>query len=825
MYKTSTRALLAAVVGTVTLLGRFDRLPVVSAAGPGSLGLASQQGSPSPTANSDPEAAMRRQLLNSYCTGCHNGKLKTAGLALDSLNTEQVGPDAAVWEKVLRKVQSGQMPPVGRTRPDKEAASHFTHALAASLDSAAAAAPNPGRPAVHRLNRTEYVGAIRALLALEIDGRALLPADDSGFGFDNNADVLTMSPALLERYLTASTKITRLALGDTDISPSIARYQVSRLLRQEERMSEALPFGTRGGIAIRHTFPLDGEYVIKIRMKRGDAIVGVDKGDEVEIRLDGVQLKRFTLGGDEDMKGITWVKGVSLPLNRPDVIKRHAYETTADDGFEVRLPVKAGTRVVGVAFLKDSSVEEGALGTSGEERPGRSGWPGVDHVEVAGPYNGTRAADTPSRKQIFVCRPTAPREETACASKIIGSLARRAYRRPVSAADIAPLLAFYENGRREGSFDKGIQLALERLLVDPEFLFRLERDPAGLKPGTVYKISDVELASRLSFFLWSTVPDDDLLAAAEKGKLKDPEVLTQQVRRMLADPRASAMVNNFSGQWLLVRNVRLHSPDVALFPEFDDNLREAFTRETELFFESQFRDDRSVLDLLRANYTFVNNRLADLYGIPNVYGSHFRRVTLQDEKRFGILGQGSILTVTSYPDRTSPVLRGKWVLENLLGAPPPPPPPDVPTLTENSRAKPTTVRQRLEQHRANPGCASCHARMDPLGFPLENFDAIGQWRDTENDVPIDSSTVLPDGTKVDGPVAYRNALLARREEFVTNVTEKLMTYALGRGVDYYDSPSVRRIVNETAVHEYRWSDIVLGIVRSVPFQMRRTPQP
>jgi hypothetical protein len=395
----------------------------------------------------------------------------------------------------------------------------------------------------------------------------------------------------------------------------------------------------------------------------------------------------------------------------------------------------------------------------------------------------------------------------------------------VTTADIQPLLDFYEKGRREGNFEKGVQVALERLLVDPEFLFRLERDPAGLKPGTVYKISDLELASRLSFFLWSTVPDDDLLKAAEQGALKDPAGLTKQVKRMLADPRASAVANNFPGQWLLVRNVRLHTPDVAIFPEFDDNLREAFARETELFFDSQFREDRSVLDLLRADYTFVNNRLAELYGIPNVYGSHFRRVKLEDPKRYGLLGQGSILTVTSYPDRTSPVLRGKWVLENLLGAPPPPPPPDVPAFPENSRAKPTTVRQRLEQHRANATCASCHARMDPLGFPLENFDAIGQWRDSENEVPVDSSTVLPDGTKVDGPVAFRNALLQRREEFVTTVVEKMMTYALGRGVDYYDLPAVRRIVNDTAANDYRWSDIVLGIVKSVPFQMRRTPQP
>jgi hypothetical protein len=777
-----------------------------------------------PAVTSPGDGAARRELLKTYCIACHNAKLKTAGLVLDSVDGDKVGPNAALWEKVLRKVSTGQMPPVGRARPDKETALRFTRGLATALDRAAAADPDPGRPEVHRLNRTEYVGAIRALLDLEIDGRALLPPDDSGFGFDNNADVLSMSPALLERYMAAATKISRLALGDPDINPAITRYQVSRLLRQEERMSDALPFGTRGGVAIRHTFPLDGEYVVKIRMKRGAGIIGVDKGDQLEVRLDGVRLQLFTLGGLEEMKGITYVSGVSLPLNRPDILKRYIYDTTADDGFEVRFTAKAGTRVVGVAFLKDSSVDEGALGSSGEPRRGRGSSPGVDHVQISGPHSGAAPEDTPSRQRIFVCRPSTARQERACASTIIETLARRAYRRPVTNADVQALLQFYEAGRGEGTFEKGIQVALERLLVDPEFLFRLERDPEGLKPGSVYRLSDVELASRLSFFLWSTVPDDELLTLAERGKLKDPAVLTQQVRRMLADARATAMVNNFASQWLLVRNVRLHTPDVAAFPQFDDNLREAFARETELFFESQFREDRSVLDLLRADYTFVNSRLADLYGIPNVYGSHFRRVTLTDAKRHGVLGQGSILTVTSYPDRTSPVLRGKWVLENILGAPPPPPPPDVPALQESSKTKPTTVRQRLEQHRANAVCASCHARMDPLGFALENFDAIGQWRETEQDVAIDAKTVLPDGTTVDGPVAFRNALLARHDEFVTNVVEKLLTYALGRGLEHYDAPSVRRIVNDTSARDYRWSEIVLAIVKSVPFQMRRTPQ-
>jgi hypothetical protein len=777
----------------------------------------------------DPTAASRRALINTYCVGCHNARLKTAELVLETVDAERVGTHAAIWEKVLRKVQSGQMPPVGARRPDAAASAAFTKELAAALDRAAAADPNPGRPAVHRLNRTEYVGAIGELLDLEVDGRALLPADDSGFGFDNNADVLTMSPALLERYMSAATKISRLAIGDTDVSPSITRHRVSRLLRQEGRMSDQLSFGTRGGLAVRHTFPLDGEYVFKVRMKRGDVIIGVDKGDQVEVRLDGVRLQQFTLGGVEEMKGITYTRGVSLPVDRPEVIKRYVYETTADDGFEVRALVKAGTRTVGVAFLKDSSVPEGPLGTAvgddGQPTGPRSNWPGVDHVQIAGPYNGVTPADTPSRRRIFVCKPTAPEQEGACASRILRTLARRAYRRPVTDADLNVLMSFYESGRSGGgTFDKGIQVALERLLVDPEFLFRVERDPEGMKPGTVHRLSDLELASRLSFFLWNTIPDEELLAAAERGALKDPAVLDRQVRRLLADPRAVAMVTNFTSQWLLVRNARLHVPDVAVFPDFDENLREAFARETELFVESQFREDRSVLDLLRADYSFVNDRLAELYGIPGVYGSHFRRVPLRDERRHGILGQGSVLMVTSYPDRTSPVLRGKWVLDNLLGAPPPPPPPDVPTLQENTKSKPTTVRQRLEQHRENAFCANCHARMDPLGFPLENFDGIGRWRESENGMAIDAKATLPDGATIDGPVAFREALLSRREEFATNVVEKLMTYSLGRGVDYYDAPAVRRIVRETAAREYRWSDIVLGIVKSVPFQMRRTPQ-
>jgi hypothetical protein len=816
MPSKASRRVLVAVLAVGTLeLGAYP-----SALKPAPLLQAGSQ--QAPAANDD--GAARRTLVNTYCVTCHNNKLKTANLVLDSVDAAHVGANAEIWEKVLRKVRSGQMPPRGGRRPDADATRQFTGQLAQALDDAAAAAPNPGRPVPHRLNRTEYVAAIHDLLDLTVDGRALLPADDSGFGFDNNADVLALSPALLERYMSAAAKISRLAIGDPDIRPTISRYQVPRLLKQDDRMSESLTFGTRGGIAVQHTFPLDGEYVVKLRMRRGETIIGLDKGDQVEVRLDGARLQLFTLGGLEEMKGITYASGVSLPKDRPDVLKRYQYDRTADDGFEIRFSTKAGTRTVGVAFLQDGTVDEGALGNSGEPR-GRSNSPAVDFVQISGPFNAKAPDDTPSRRRIFSCRPAAPKDESKCATKILSTLARSAYRRPITDADLQPLLASYEAGRKDGTFDKGIQGGVERLLVDPEFLFRFERDPSGVPPGAVYALSDLELASRLSFFLWSTIPDKELLEAAERHALKKPEVLEQQVRRMLADPRASAMVNNFASQWLLVRNVRLHTPDVATFPQFDDNLRDAFARETELFFESQFRENRSVLDLLRADYTFVNNRLADLYGIPDVYGSHFRRVTLTDEKRRGLLGQGSILMVTSYPDRTSPVLRGKWILENLLGAPPPPPPPDVPALKENSRTKPTTVRERLEQHRANTICASCHARMDPLGFALENFDPIGQWRDAEGEVPIDSATVLPDGTKVDGPVAFRNALLSRREEFVTTFVEKMLTYAVGRGVEYYDAPAVRRILKTSEPREYAWNDLVLGIVNSVPFQMRRTPLP
>jgi hypothetical protein len=754
---------------------------------------------------------------------CHNERLKTGGLALDGADVTQVKANAALWEKVVRKVRSGAMPPLGQDRPDQTAVSKFLSALEDALDRAAAASPNPGKPAAHRLNRVEYVNAIHDLLALTIDGAALLPADDSSYGFDNNSDMLSVTPAVLERYMSAATKISRLAVGDPSARPVIQRYTVSPFLRQTGRMSEALPFGSRGGSAIQHIFPLNGEYELKVRLQRGAVnsitgfISGLEQRQELEARIDGALVQRWSVGGE--IPPGAYDAGISIDPTDTVAVNRRIYMQTADQHLRVRFAVRAGTRVVGVAFLATApGIIEGSGGAGGGAK--------VDTIEVSGPYNPAGASDTPSRRRIFLCQPASPAEEAPCARRILRTLARRAFRRPVSDADIHPLLEFFEKDRSAG-FDAGIQAALERLLISPEFLFRVERGPVGAAPGTAFRLSDVELASRIAFFLWSSIPDDELLMLAERGRLKDPSVLTAQVRRMLADRRANALVTNFAGQWLLVRNTRLLVPDAQLFPSFDDSLKEAFAREIELFFDSQLREDRSALDLLRADYTYINDRLAEHYGIPNIYGSHFRRVTLSDPARFGLLGKGSVLLVTSYPHRTSPVLRGKWVLESLLGAPPPPPPPNVPSLRENDpESKSSTVRERLEQHRQNALCASCHALMDPLGFALENFDGIGRWRTADGGSRIDASSVLLDGTKVEGPVAFRQALLAHhREDYVTTLVEKLLTYALGRGVEFYDMPAVRRIVREAARTEYRWSDLVLGVVRSTAFQMNRTPVP
>ena len=747
----------------------------------------------------DPAPAVSaRATLDRYCVACHNARTLTAGLALDAVDAAHVGDDAGVWEKVLRKLRTGMMPPSPRPRPDAATYASLVTYLETSLDRAAEADPNPGRLAVQRLNRAEYANAVRDLLALEVDSQTLLPADESGYGFDNIGDVLTVSPGLLERYLLAAAKISRQAIGDPTLRPTTALYKTSPLLAQDGRVNEDLPFGSRGGLAVRHHFPLDAEYVIRVAL-RGRARAG----HALEIRLDRERVQRFDLGE-------------RTPL-------------------EVRLAVAAGTRLLGVSFVE---ALEQSLPRDGRPPPPPitsfaftlyPNDPAVERVEVIGPYAGRTPADTPSRRAIFACHPDTLGDETACAGRIVASLARRAYRRPVTAADTAPLLAAYEAGRREGpGFEDGIRWAIEALLVAPKFLFRAERDPAGAAPGAPYRIDDLDLASRLSFFLWSSIPDDELVDLAARGELRDAGVLERQVRRMLDDPRGQALVENFAGQWLYLRNLRSVAPDATRFPAFDDNLRQALRQETERFVGSQIREDRGVHDLLRADYTFVNERLARHYGIPDVYGNHFRRVSYRNDRRAGLLGHGSLLTVTSYPHRTSPVLRGKWLLENLLGAPPPPPPPDIPELEEEGdRAAPATMRERMAQHRASPACATCHAKIDPLGFALENFDAVGRWRAHEDgaDTPIDASGTLPDGARFDGPAAFRDALLREpwATEFATTVAEKLLTYALGRGLEHYDAPAVRRILRDAEPGGYRWSSLILGIVESVPFQMQRAP--
>ena len=750
-----------------------------------------------------PPVSSPRALLDRYCVGCHNKGLQTAGLELDSIDIAEVGDNAEVWEKVVEKLRTRAMPPSGSARPDEASYEAFGSWLEAALDAEAETDPNPGRPAIHRLNRTEYANAIRDLLALEIDSRSLLPADDLGYGFDNIADTLSFSPLLLERYLSAAKKISRLAIGDPSIAPALETYQVSPLLVQDGRMSEELPFGSGGGLAIRHHFPLDGEYVLEIGLQRRR----VRQPRQLDVRLDGKRIKLIKLeGGDRSSE----------------------YGKPVEGNPQIRFSARAGTRVVGVSFLQTASVPEGvrpARVPVGSLRGGSTDW-GVSSVQIGGPYHARGPGETPSRQRIFVCRPASGQEpaEEECAQQILSSLARRAYRRPVTSDDVLTLLRFYRAGRSRGDFETGIQSAVERILVDPEFLFRIEHEPATAGPSAAFQLSDVELASRLSFFLWSSIPDDELLEVAVDGKLKNPAVLEDQVRRMLADARSNSLVRNFAAQWLHLRNLRAVTPDVNRYPEWDDNLREALQRETELFVGSQLRQDRSMVDLLASNYTFVDERLARHYGIPNVYGSRFRQVSFSDGRRGGLVGQGSILTVTSYANRTSPVLRGKWLLENILGTPVPPPPAAVPELSESGQAgKPASLRERMEQHTKNPACASCHSRMDPLGFALENFDAIGRWRTLDEDgTAIVASASLPDGTTFQGPVELRELLLNRRQEFVKTVIRKLLTYAVGRGIEYYDLPAVRTIMREAAPSDYRWSSIILGIAKSPPFQMKRS---
>ena len=779
----------------------------------------------------EPEAESVRAILDRYCVTCHNQRLRTAGLALDTMDPASVGDHPAAWEQVVRKLRTGAMPPAGRPRPEPAAYAAVASSLETALDRVAAADPNPGRTTVHRLNRREYANAVRDLLALEIDTTALLPADNADLGFDNMADILSVSPALLDRYIFAARRISRLAVGDPGIEPTTETYVLPSMRFQDRRMSEDLPFGSRGGIAIRHNFPLDGEYDVRIRLRRQlyDYVRGLQNRQQLEVRLDGERVAEFTIGGAPGTPPPRTFAGAVLGDRAWEEYALHA-----DDHLEVRIAARAGPRVLGVSFVQGRSERDGVLQpratgkvlaiaerwSSTSEAPEAA----VDQVSIAGPFDATGPGDTPSRERILTCRPAGVADEAPCAREILSTLARRAWRRPVTGRDLDTLLGFYEAGHRDGGFEAGIRRSLESILVDPEFLFRVEREPAGAPPGTVHPVSDLELASRLSFFLWSSIPDDELLDAAARGELRDSVVLEAQVRRMLGDPRAHALVDGFALQWLALGTLPSVVPTPELYPEWDDNLRESFRRETELFVADQIRGNRSVLDLVRADHTFVDERLAEHYGIPNVYGSRFRRVTFDDGLRGGLLGQGSILTVTSYPTRTSPVLRGHWLLEHLLGAPPPPPPPDVPDLPDRGEGgRPASVRERLEQHRENPVCAACHAPMDPLGFALEHFDAIGKWRATgEGGDPIDASGVFPDGTEFEGLAGLKAMLLSRDEQFVQTVLEKLATYALGRGLEHYDMPAVRRILREAAPGDYRWSDLVLGIVESTPFQLRRS---
>ena len=770
-----------------------------------------------------------RALLDEYCVVCHNARTRTAGLLLDRADVHQVAAGAETWEKVVRKVRSGAMPPPGRRRPDPQVLDAFVSGLEAELDAAAAARPNPGRPPDHRLNRFEYGNAVRDLLDLEVDVEALLPPDESDQGFDNIAEVLSISPTLLGRYLFAARRISQLAVGDPSAGPAVETFRVSRGMRQDERMGEDLPYGTRGGIAVRHYFPLDGEYVVKVRLGRNftnSQIRAIATREEIDVLLDGVRIARLEIGGRCATPGDD-----DPACTGSGIYRTSRYQLTADEALEARFEAPAGMHTLGVAFVRKSVLTEGPPPTLLPPRHTSSTYEAprmdVDYIRLEGPFDPTGPGDTASRRRIFVCQPdgTGAEAEAACAREILGGLARRAYRRPVTDADVNTLMAFYDAGRDEGGFERGVQEALARLLVSPQFLFRVERDPVDVDEGGVYAISDLELASRLSFFLWSSIPDDELLEAAESGALREPGVLAAQVSRMLADPRASALARNFGGQWLFVRNLRAIDPDASAYPEFDDNLREAFGRETELFLEHQIRDDRPLVELLTADHTYLNERLARFYGVPNVYGAHFRRVRMPDPRRAGLLGHASILTVTSYATRTSPVVRGKYLLDNILGAPPPPPPPNVPALEETGAAgEGASIREQMEQHRQSPACASCHQRMDPLGFALENFDGIGQWRDADGGAPIDASGVLPDGTAFTGPADFREALLDRRGEFVRTVTEKLLTYALGRAVGAHDMPAVRRILSESAADDHRWSSLILGIVESQPFRMRRAQE-
>ena len=798
---------------------RSPQAPVSRAAAPPPARAAAQTPSPAgPQIN-------QRQLVEQYCVTCHSDRARTGGLTLQSLDPQNTGGHAEIWEKVVRKVRGGMMPPQGMPRPDGATLDAFAAALEHSLDQQAFRQPNPGHKPVHRLNRTEYGNAIRDILDLDVDVAELLPPDDESNGFDNIAGVLRVSPSLLEQYLAASHRISSLAVG-TDKDLLTTPYRVPPDDSQEDQV-EGLPLGTRGGFMFRHTFPQDATYQFNVFLLRNIVgyMTGLEFAHDLEISIDGERVFVAKVGGPED--------NLASDTNMSETAD------AIDERLKTKVPVTAGPHAVTVTFVRRNFAESDEPLQPHErdhDLQNMNGLPLIDHVTVTGPFEPKGPGDTPSRRRLFVCKPVAEgapasaaatatsrrsspesdASEVGCAQKILATVARRAYRRPVTEADLAPIMEMYAAGRKKGSFEAGIEQGLRLVLTSPKFLFRTEATPAQ---GTA-RISDLELASRLSFFLWSSVPDDELVTAAASGKLNQPAVLGQQIKRMLRDPRSRALVDNFASQWLMLRNLKSHQPTPGDFPNWDNELRQAFRTETELFFGTVIKEDRSVIDLINADYTFVNERLARHYGISGVYGSQYRRVKLVDENRRGLLGQGSILTVTSQPDRTSVVLRGKWILENILGTPPPPPPPNVNTNLPTDLAEPKSLRALMEQHRASPTCASCHRVMDPLGFALENFDGVGEWRVKEKGGAIDASGQLADGSKVDGPVSLRRALLKKPDMFVRVLTEKLMTYALGRGVEYYDEPTIRSIARDAANQNFRFSSVVLGIVRSPAFQLK-----
>jgi mono/diheme cytochrome c family protein len=782
---------------------------------------------PAALGQAEPGATEYRALVDQYCVACHNSQFNNAGVILEGLDMSALSQDAEVWERVMRKLRSRAMPPPGSPRPDEAVYQVMIGWMQQQIDTAARVAPNPGRTETfHRLNRYEYKAAIEDLLAISVDVEEILPGDNTfDAGFDNNGAMLSVSPVLLERYLLAARKISRLAVGIAPATPSIDNYKVPLNLIQDERTDPRLPFGSRGGTVVEHYFPVDGRYRVKVDLQTqyNDYLRGMGRKHTLDIRLNGALLQRFQVGGEAP--GMASPEGYAGNIMMDPEWEDYMHH--ADDKLFVEFEAKAGPQQLTVSFVRNLVEEPGILqprqtsyALATEQR--YFGNAAVDLVTITGPLETYQPGNTPSRRRIFSCQPAESSDARACARDILADLATTAYRRPVTDSELDTLLTFYGEGE---DFESGIQRAIERLLVDPNFLFRIEHDPAGILPDATYAVSDIELASRLSFFLWSTIPDAELLETAIAGRLSEPSELTRQVERLLHDPRAAdSLVRNFAAQWLQLRNLKTHLPDPEIFPEFDENLREAFLRETELFIAHTIENDASVIELLDANYTFVNERLARHYGIDGIYGPHFRRVEFAaGDIRGGLLGQGSLLTVTSYANRTSPVLRGKWLLQNIVGSPPPEPPPNVPALPDSGKqGQPASVRERLEEHRRNPVCASCHAPMDPLGFALENFDAIGSWRRiSEGGSVIDASGILPNGIKFEGVVGLHDHLVSDAPLFAETVTEKLLAFALGRGLQYFDRPTIRQIVRDAAPEDYRWSALVKGIVLSPAFQMRR----